>query len=352
MPYLLKVGDCKKIPQADFNISIDQPLCADSLLRFTLNILSDTIDSISFTLNGKSQPYIPTYDPTQKASVPLTYIKGTNRIEVDVYRADTLVKPRITFDDFNVKRCIPEDSQPDFTITIDSVLCADTLLPFNFTLLSPHIDSVRFCLTTDTAVFIPTAYTQDTIVNLNLKAGKYTLTTIGYYNDTIVKTINHNIKVLFPSNAIIQKWNDFVGVQTYNYNGGYEFVAYQWYRNDTLLVGETNDYIYQPLIMGAEYSALLTDSTGLQMMCCPIVAQTHYDITPYPVPAVAKQMIGVSLPTNAQVAVFDIYGHTLYKQQLSQGNHQLLENLNSGVYIMQIMISTNYAPLTYKILVQ
>ena len=75
---------------------------------------------------------------------------------------------------------------------------------------------------------------------------------------------------LYPSTVLKQHWNDVVAVLTHDYNGGYDFTAFQWYKDGSLLTGETGYYLNQKLEKGAEYSVLLTDQSGTQLMTCPI----------------------------------------------------------------------------------
>ena len=56
--------------------------------------------------------------------------------------------------------------------------------------------------------------------------------TVTFYNsnslcNNVVKTIDFTVQ--YPKDVIAQRWNDFLGVRNKEYNGGYDFVEYEWY---------------------------------------------------------------------------------------------------------------------------
>jgi hypothetical protein len=52
------------------------------------------------------------------------------------------------------------------------------------------------------------------------------------------------IDVLYKSNIIDQRWNDVFAVFNANFNGGYTFSSYQWYRNGVAISGATHSILY------------------------------------------------------------------------------------------------------------
>ena len=78
--------------------------------------------------------------------------------------------------------------------------------------------------------------------------------------------------VLYPDSILLQLWGDVLSVTNSTWNGGYEFTAYQWYKNGELLPGETQFRLYLPdsgLDLNAEYSVMLTRADdGVSMMTC------------------------------------------------------------------------------------
>jgi len=62
-----------------------------------------------------------------------------------------------------------------------------------------------------------------------------------------------------------------LAVKNATHNGGYVFVSYQWYCNDTAMPGETQSYIYVPdqLKTSDTYYAEMTRDDGSKWQTCP-----------------------------------------------------------------------------------
>ena len=53
-----------------------------------------------------------------------------------------------------------------------------------------------------------------------------------------------NFNVYYSSSILDAKFDNLIAVYDADNNGGYSFIEYQWYRNNQLLDGETNSYLY------------------------------------------------------------------------------------------------------------
>lgn len=77
------------------------------------------------------------------------------------------------------------------------------------------------------------------------------------------------------ANAIIQqRWNDVLGILNATYNGGYNFVAYQWYKNGEPIEGAIYPYYYakEELDPTATYSVALTRvDESLSILSCDYI---------------------------------------------------------------------------------
>ena len=64
------------------------------------------------------------------------------------------------------------------------------------------------------------------------------------------------------------------------YNGGYEFTDYQWYRNGELIEGANNPVYHtsEPFSLNDEYFAVLTNKDGLTLATCPVLID---DVPPF-----------------------------------------------------------------------
>lgn len=81
--------------------------------------------------------------------------------------------------------------------------------------------------------------------------------------------------VLYPSSVFNQKWDNTLVLYNKNYNGGYDFKEYQWYKNGMPIPGATAGfYVEDPLDADSYYQVLLTriDSVSgdrIELMTCP-----------------------------------------------------------------------------------
>ena len=79
----------------------------------------------------------------------------------------------------------------------------------------------------------------------------------------------------YPKWLTEQRFGDVIAILNESLNGGYTWTGYQWYENDTKLVGQTQPYLYIPvgLTPGAEYHVeLVRDGEKEAFPTCPIVA--------------------------------------------------------------------------------
>ena len=85
-------------------------------------------------------------------------------------------------------------------------------------------------------------------------------------------TYPFKIELDYPSSVLDQK-NGLVAVLNSATNGGYEFLSYQWYRNDERMDGETASYVRvsDEDDMGAEfYVVVLRNGDNVVLRSCPI----------------------------------------------------------------------------------
>ena len=189
-------------------------------------------------------------------------------------------------------------------------------------------------------------------VPMHVRAGVYSMTADYYFRGHKVYTQDVLFNVLYPSSVLLQKWNDFIGVQTYNYNGGYNFTKFEWYKNGQLLVGQTGSYIYQPLEQGAVYNALLTDDRGYKLFTCPLIAVNKDDITLYP--TVVRKAGAMKLHTSqpGTLYVYDATGKLVQRHDCESGDTQLSAPSQPGMYVVKVILSDNQTEKTYKVVVQ
>ena len=122
-----------------------------------------------------------------------------------------------------------------------------------------------------------------TISNINTQIGELELPTgaitkPGYYTGQLIvgdancddKTFPINIIVNYPSDIFQFKFNNVLAVYQ---NRGYQFTAYQWYRNGEPVEGATSSILYLgegiPFNTGDVVYVVLTDNSGMVLPSCP-----------------------------------------------------------------------------------
>ena len=149
-----------------------------------------------------------------------------------------------------------------------------------------------------------------------------------------------------------QVWNDVIAVLTHDYNGGYDFTAFQWYENGVLLSGETRSYLNRPLIIGGEYSALLTEKDGTQLMTCALIAEQQTEISLYPTVASPRQQIHCYIAEPAEIEIYDAMGRQVMHVNFESGDNLFKAPVTAGMYAVQIRYKKADTTKTYKLIVQ
>ena len=175
----------------------------------------------------------------------------------------------------------------------------------------------------------------------DVRAGRYKVTVMGLFNGEKVFEEEKDLTFLYPSTVLMQKWNDVVAVLTHDYNGGYNFVDFKWYKNGVVLSGETRSYIHQPLEIGAEYSALLTEDNGMQLMTCPLIAIDNEDISLYPTLLSRGERVRCRVSETSVVYIYDMMGNLVSECNVQSGETEIEIPYVAGVYMAKIVAGNN-----------
>lgn len=225
------------------------------------------------------------------------------------------------------------------------VYCADdSIIEISMTIRSGEIDALLISPDSlaktaglkDTTIIMPKSG-EIILPNNGVRAGTYNVVLTGLYHSTKVFSEKIKLTFLYPSTVMEQKWNDVIIMLTNDYNGGYDFVAFQWYKNGSVLPDETNHYLSQPLEVGAEYSVLLTESGGNQMMSCPIIARKHSDISLYPTIVDKKRVMQCKVAEPADIYVYTITGEPINVIKVAAGVSSIEVPYATGIYIVKII---------------
>ena len=147
----------------------------------------------------------------------------------------------------------------------------------------------------------------------------------------------------YSKNVLTQRWGDVLAVKNKDYNGGYEFSAFQWYKNGTPIDGATSSvyYVQGGLDLNAEYSVLLTRvSDGASVMTC-VADLTDYSTTEGDIVVVFKANDNVAIETtsNARLHIWSLQGFLVSEIMINEG-YNTVENLGlSGVYLFEFIFA-------------
>lgn len=148
-----------------------------------------------------------------------------------------------------------------------------------------------------------------------------------------------SLNVNYPDSIIAQRWNDVLGVKNSSLNGGYDFVMFQWYKNDTPLVGRTSANLYEEagLDTEAEYKVLLTrKSDGVSMFTCPVKPAT-FDVEDVPVIVIkAAETITVQAQSYGVARILGVTGILVSVTELEPGSTAVRMPSVPGVYLLDI----------------
>ena len=123
-----------------------------------------------------------------------------------------------------------------------------------------------------------------------------------------------NFTVLYPSDIFQYKFNNVLAVYKPGFGGntGYEFSAYQWYRNGVAIPGATESILY--LGQGITFNegdivlVELTDKSGLTLKSCPQTIDKVNNYAPESNNAPRKVLQDQRIRILRDGSVYDIYG--------------------------------------------
>ena len=158
-----------------------------------------------------------------------------------------------------------------------------------------------------------------------------------------VETAKLPIRIMLkynPDKVMKQKWNDVIALYNENYNGGYFFTAYQWYRNGEIMPGENATYIYlrdTEFDLNDRYSALLTRSDGVQLFTCDFIPERRIITKPFPTLVSVSQTIPLNNNTTSGTVSFSDTSGRLYSvQSINTTNQSVRVPGIRGLFILNI----------------
>lgn len=238
----------------------------------------------------------------------------------------------------------------------DQYTCADDEELFiYFNILEGVYDSIAIDFSTpalrDTVIYEPNLNTIAIPMPTDILPGYYTATLSFYQFCCGVHTEQYAITIRYRSSIVEQKWNDVLTLLSPNYNGGYTFTAFQWYKDGVAIPGETHSYLYQPLDMNATYYVELTRPDGVVVTTCPIQPTLHIDKTEFPTIVPAGQQIPIRTPQPVTAWLYTITGQLYSAHALPQGQVAIPAPTQPGVYVLKT-VDSNGEMLAKQIIVE
>ena len=304
----------------------------DSIVTLNLTVLPSYIFADTITIQeGDSYSWRgDTYEEAGVYSDSLLTIDGCDSVYTLTLIVEETIVEDVVVDEIKIEEQCAGTGVMDVEVTLTSGVVDEVSFEFSQDAIDVGLENVTLPYSNQMQV----QYT-------DVRAGKYKLKLIGLCNGTKVFEEEKDLTFLYPSTVLMQKWNDVVAVLTHDYNGGYNFVDFKWYKNGVVLSGETRSYIHQPLEIGAEYSALLTEDNGMQLMTCPLIAINNVDISLYPTLLNSGQRVKCNVSEFAVIYIYDMMGNLVSECNVQSGETEIEMPYVAGVYMAKIVTETN-----------
>ncbi len=279
----------------------------------------------------------------------------------DIHRHDSICDDQSLIIN-GVKYNTPLD---DYLIMLKTVHDCDSAIYLTLTVnerIKQSLDTVPYACADEQNLYIPlmidkgvfdslsisfsTPELRDTVIYTNVNEvnipypaditpGSYTATFTYYQFCCGTHTFTRTIDVRYRSSIVEQKWNDVLTLLSPKYNGGFEFTAYQWYKDGMPLLGENHSYLYQPLDENSYYYVELTRADGVTITTCPIQPVHHEDQTPFPTLVTGGKRIPMYMAYPTTIWYYTMSGQLYSTFDMQQGYTDLVTPAQPGVYIIK-----------------
>ncbi|MDR0831067.1 MAG: T9SS type A sorting domain-containing protein [Prevotellaceae bacterium] len=177
----------------------------------------------------------------------------------------------------------------------------------------------------------------------NARAGYHNCRVI--FSDSLSNCISQSFDIQFfvqYANTIFeQNWNDVLAVLNENYNGGYRFSSYQWYKDGQKIENETGSYLYIKngnLDFTACYTLELTRiGEDYSIFTCPLCPAPLPNIHDVPQIITSQGMLHINnILQNGTLKIWTVTGILINTQKISAESPKISISLKSGMYILEI----------------
>ena len=180
-----------------------------------------------------------------------------------------------------------------------------------------------------------------------VRPGRYTAY-INFPSQICDTVLSIPFSILYPSSILSQRWEDVLFVQNADYNGGYDFAAYQWYKGGEAIEGATASYLHVPegLDTSAEYSVALTRSDdGVTVPTCPVTPRVVDGVTLTLQQNVVPEGGEVRLTSDlaGTATLYDVSGQLVSRHALEAGDNVLPAPGSAGYYLLRVVLDNGRA---------
>lgn len=277
-------------------------------------------DRLPYIFNGKELTATGTYTDTFPT----------------IYHCDSIVTLHLT---------VNQSLDIDLPAVVD--VCADdsaALIPY--TIRSGATTTYGITFDNDIIADIDSAIPDDTSLSIplpdQLQPGHYNMQ-IRFANADCGDVLHDaTLNVMYPDTILVQRWNDVLAVRNYDYNGNYRFIAYQWYKNGVVQVGEIKSILYEPdgLNPDALYHVALTGIDGQTINTCTmqptIFSDADIEVTPTIV--FSNGNITLNSPASGDYRIWSITGILVSSGRILDGETTISAPDIPGTYLLEMSL--------------
>ena len=146
--------------------------------------------------------------------------------------------------------------------------------------------------------------------------------------------------VYYSKSILVQRWGDVLAVTNKDYNGGYDFIAFQWYKNGQPIEGDTSSILYEPegFDLDAEYYVLLTRlSDNVTIRSCVADLQDLSAKDEGVVVFESNKVLSVVASRSAEMRIWTSTGILTRSVDVHEGENVVYTTGLSGVYILDFL---------------
>ena len=170
-------------------------------------------------------------------------------------------------------------------------------------------------------------------------------------NPTIPNFVDSlTLVVQYADSVLTQRWNDVLAVKNSEYNGGYTFSAYQWYKDGKAIEGATASILYVPegLDFNAAYTVALTrEKDNVTLYSCPIKPEKVSGIND--VPTLVPRNTPLQMQGKGTARWFTALGTVLSEQ--TYDDSPIMTPATGGSFVLQLNAADTNIPRAYHIVV-